>query len=404
MRIAVVDERGALATLDERGGSVVSYDVPGVAFGSPAWSPDGSRIAAVGRGPDGVSIYVFAAGRPASGGAARPVVVYRDPYHPPFYLYWTPDGVKLSFLANEPVGFSLRVAPADGSGPVDGSGPGAIIRQGAPLYFDWQGADRLLLHVGSGSSAFVGEVGLDGASVAPAAVRPGDFRAASSSRDGTYSAYVRQGAGSTGDIVIAPRGGTSRLALPVFGPAAFLFDPTGDSLASIAADEPGTDTPPFPLGPLRLIDARSGAVRTLLDGAVIGFFWAPNGRTIAALRVAPPADQTADADPVVARTVSTRRAAAATPLPGIELRLDFVDVALGVVRSERGVRLGSQFVNQLLPFFDQYALSHRLWSPDSSSIALPLVDSTGRTRLVILPADGKDSLPIADGVSGFWSP
>jgi len=383
---------------------MVSYAVPGVAFGSPVWSPDGSRIAAVGQGPDGASIYVFAAGRPASGGAARPVVVYRDPDHPPFYLYWTPDGRTLSFLANEPDGFSLRVAPADGSGPVDGSGPGAIIRQGAPLYFAWQGAERLLLHVGSGSGAFVGEVGLDGASVAPAAVGPGEFRAASSSRDGTYSAYVRQGAGSTGEIVIAPRGGTGGHALPVFGPAAFLFDPTGDSLASIAADEPGAGTPPFPLGPLRLIDARSGAVRTLLDGSVIGFFWAPNGRTIAALRVAPRVDQTADTGPVRARTVSARPAAAAAALPGLELRLDFVEVALGIVRSERDVRLGSQFVNQLLPFFDQYALSHRLWSPDSSSIILPLVDSTGRTRLVIVPADGTDSLPIADGVSGFWSP
>jgi hypothetical protein len=57
-----------------------------------------------------------------------------------------------------------------------------------------------------------------------------------------------------------------------------------------------------------------------------------------------------------------------------------------------------------LPYFDQYALSHRLWSPDSASILLPLVDTNGRTQLVAVPADDTDGRPIADGVSGFWSP
>src|ERR1017187_5503097 len=57
--IAAVDDSGALTTMNETGGSVVSYAVPGVVFGSPAWSPDGSRIAALGSASDGTSIYVF---------------------------------------------------------------------------------------------------------------------------------------------------------------------------------------------------------------------------------------------------------------------------------------------------------------------------------------------------------
>jgi len=61
-------------------------------------------------------------------------------------------------------------------------------------------------------------------------------------------------------------------------------------------------------------------------------------------------------------------------------------------------------VNQILPYFDQYALSHRLWAPDSASIILPLVDSSGGTQIVVVAADGTDSRPIADGVSGFWNP
>lgn len=402
--IAVVDESGALATMDERGGSRVSYAVPGVVFGSPAWSPDGSRIAAVGHTPDDTSIYVFTVLRGGSGGHAKPVVIYRSPDRPPFYLYWTPDSQRVAFLATESVGLSLRIAPANGTAPLDGSGPGAIIRRGAPLYFDWEGADRLLLHVGTGASGFVGEVGLDGASVAPAVAGTGDFRAASASRDGRYLAYVRSGTDSSGEIVVASRDGASQHGLPVFGGAAFVFDPTGDVLASIAADKSVTNAPAFPLGPLRLIDARTGAVRTLLDGSVVAFFWAPDGRTIAALRLAQPGDQTTEAGPFLTAAVRARPAAAATPSPGLEVRLAFVDAATGAVRSERVVRPASDFVNQILPYFDQYALSHRLWAPDSASIILPLVDSSGGTQLVVMPADGTDSRPIADGVSGFWSP
>ena len=402
--IAAVDDSGALTTMNESGGSVASYAVPGVVFGSPAWAPDGSRIAAIGSASDGTSLYVFPVRRGGPVGNGHPIVIYRSSDQPPFYLYWAPDSRKLAFLASEPVGLSLRIAPADGSAPLDGSGPGAIIRRGAPLYFDWVGADRLLLHVGSGASGFVGEVYVDGAAIAPAVAGTGDFRTASVSRDGQYLAYVRSEVGLAGEIVVASRGGASEHDLAVFGATAFAFDPTSDMLASIAAVKPVDGVPGFPVGPLRLIDARSGSVRTLLDGSVIGFFWAPDGRTIAALRLPSPGGQTADLGPILRDTALAFPQAAATPPPGAEVRLAFVDVSTGIVRSERVVQLASDFVSALLPYFDQYALSDRLWSPDSASILLPLVDASGRTRLVAVPADDTDSRPIADGVSGFWSP
>ena len=413
--LAAIDENGGLSTMDDRGASAISYVVPGVTFGFPAWSPDGSHIAAIGYRPEDASIYVFAVpdGGTGTGTATDPVVIYRSLAHPPFYLYWTPDSRNVGFLANEAVGISLRIAPSDGSAPLDGSAKDAVIRRGSPLYFDWASADRLLLHVGVGSDAFVGEVGRDGAALAPGLPGTGDFRSAVVSGDGRYLAYVRAGTGSPGNIVVATRDLTSQQFVSVYGPAAFAFDPTGDALASIAADTAAGAGLDFPIGPLRISDARTGSVRTLLDGSVIGFFWAPDGRTIAALRLIPIDVPTTGTGPTVAGARLTPGAtgrgggavvAAATPAPGATVGLAFIDVASGTVRSQRAVHLGGQFVNELLPYFDQYALGHRLWSPDSASLVLPLIDESGRATLVDIPADGGASHQVAAGVSAFWRP
>jgi TolB protein len=61
------------------------------------------------------------------------------------------------------------------------------------------------------------------------------------------------------------------------------------------------------------------------------------------------------------------------------------------------------FVDQLLPYFDQYALSHHVWSPDGASIALPVV-TDGREEVTVVQADGSGARRVADGVEGFWSP
>jgi hypothetical protein len=68
------------------------------------------------------------------------------------------------------------------------------------------------------------------------------------------------------------------------------------------------------------------------------------------------------------------------------------------------VELAELFVNKLLPFFDQSALSHQLWSPDSASILLPLVDASAANRVAAVPADSSAPRPVAGGAKGFWSP
>ena len=59
-------------------------------------------------------------------------------------------------------------------------------------------------------------------------------------------------------------------------------------------------------------------------------------------------------------------------------------------------------MNQFLPFFDQYALSHRLWSPDSEALVLP-VKRAGVSEITVVPIDGAQPVTLAAGEIAFWS-
>jgi hypothetical protein len=81
----------------------------------------------------------------------------------------------------------------------------------------------------------------------------------------------------------------------------------------------------------------------------------------------------------------------------------FVDVATGDILSDPQVLPGDRYVRGLMEYFDQYALSHRLWAPDSSSILLPQSGPDGTTHIDVFFPDGGQPVPI-DGDIGFWSP
>ena len=395
--IAVVGNDGSLSLLDATGRLTVLSPPGDTTVGFPVWSPDGSQIAAIRGGTDN-SILIFDARRSASGQPVAPVVIFRSSVLGPFYLSWTPDGQNVSFLADDPDGLSLRVAPADGSAPLDGTGPGSKIRSGNPFYFDWIGPDRLLAHVGSGPGAFLGEIGVDGTPASPALTTPGDFRSAVVSHDRTFISYVRGGAAGSADVVLAARDGSSEHTMPVFGTAAMVFGPVGDTLASIGPSQPAQTSLTIPIGPVRLIDPTSGKIRTLIDGSVVSFWWSPDGKTIAALRV----------QPVPGATSAASVSSSASPLPSpslttTEVRLLFVDVASGEVRSQRVVQPTQLFIDQFLTYFDQYALSHRLWAPDSSSLLLPVVDRDGTSRVAVIYRNGDPPRTI-EGAVAFWSP
>ena len=386
--IALLGADGSISVVGADGGSALLADAADGQFGFPTWSPDGTHIAAVRSDGTQSSVVVFDA---ADLGAAQadPVVVFEKASAAPFYLFWTPEGDRVSFLATEADVLSLRLAPADGSAPVDGSGAGSVVKSGNPFYYDWLAGDRLFAHIGVGSDAFLGEIELDGGAAGPGFEKPGDFRSGVVSPDHESIAFVRGAIGGPGDVVVSRRDGSNEHVMSAFGQTAVVFDPAGGRVASIGPSEPG-DLPGFPLGPIRLMDAASGEIRTLVDGLVVSFWWSPDGRTIAALRVQPAVG-------------SATQAGAPSAEPDTEVRLLFVDVASGEILSQPIVRPGERFVSAFLAYFDQYALSHRVWAPDSSSILLPEVGPDGVTRVSVHFPDGSEPIAL-DGEIGFWSP
>jgi WD40 repeat protein len=386
--IAVQETDGSLGIVETDGFTHVLADSSKGQFGFPSWSPDGSHIAVVRSDGTNTGVVVFDA-KATGATAPEPTVVFQRPSAAPFYVYWTPDSKSISFLVNENDTLSLRVAPADGSAPLDGSGKGSLVRSGDPLYFDWLAADRLFAHIGTGSEGFLGEIGTDGTLKGTSVKRPGDFRAGIVSPDNESIAFVRGAIGGPGEVVVANRDGSHEHVMTVYGQTALTFDPNGGSVASIASATEDA-VAGFPLGPLKLLDANSGDVRTLVDGSVVAFWWSPDGKTIAAIRVQP-------------SIASATPSAAPSQEPDTEVRLIFTDVASGKTLSQPIIRPAERFVTSLLTYFDQYALSHRLWAPDSSSILVPEVDEVGTTHVIVRYADGSDPIRL-DGDFAFWSP
>ncbi len=396
-RIAVVGTDGRLVTVAADGSDQRVLTPAGVRVSFPAWAPDGERLAALASNGTTGELYILEDGEPALA-ADPPVPLYSSADRGPFYLYWAPDGRSVAFLAPEPPELALHVVG------VEREAPSRIVARGQPLYWDWlDGGDRLLVHAGTGPDAQLGPVERDGDATEPRIAQPGLFQAPGVSPDGRYWAYGVFGEGGPDRLVIEDRQSGARQAAAHRGVAALAWSPTTDTVAYLS---PERQIDAF-LGPLRLLDARTGEGRLLADETVFGFFWSPDGQSIAYF-AAP-----GQSDPGPVARSSTGLLAAWPPsghaiMPvaqegplGIDLVVVKVDDGEPTLRHT--FRPPSVFLEQFLPFFDQYARSHSIWSPDSSALVLPTLDEAGGAHIEVIPSDGGQPTVVAEGEMAFWS-
>lgn len=84
------------------------------------------------------------------------------------------------------------------------------------------------------------------------------------------------------------------------------------------------------------------------------------------------------------------------------LTLSVIDVESGTGLRLLDFQPTVAYLSQFLPYFDQYALSHRIWAPDSSAIVLPVREDDAN-RIYVVPTDGRRPYYLADGAVAFWS-
>jgi TolB protein len=375
-RIATIDAAGALVTMDPGGGTIGRYALDDGMFRFPAYSPDASTVAVIGVGGASAGVYLVD-GDAATATGVVPEPAFAGPTESPIYLYWAPDGASVMVLSGGSEGLAIHAVRADGSVPA------TRVQAGSPLFWDWVDGSNLLVHVGSIGSSYLGEVPVDGGTSEAGVAGAGRFQAPGISASERYRAYTLVGTDPGGFVVIEEREtGTTTDRIPIDGPTALGWSPAADQLAYIT---PGT-TYPFAIGDLSVRDAATATSRTIRDGQVVAFFWSPDGRSIAAMSVA-------EQDEIAAAG------------GGAIVRLSIVEVATGAVTATSIVRPSQTFLNEVLPYFDQYALSHRIWSPASDALVLSVVETVGTLAgATIIPADGGVSRRIADAEVAFWSP
>ena len=172
---------------------------------------------------------------------------------------------------------------------------------------------------------------------------------------------------------------------------------------SKAEDVLALSSPPAPArafyGPIRLLDARTGDLDTLTNEISVAFFWSPDGRYLAYL--SPFLEEGGDVAGGLSDVPVAQLASFQTQPQLPFLNVTVVEVASGEVRLRTSFLPTGLFLGQFLPFFDQYALSHSLWSPGSDAIVLPTLEADG-PHLLVLPLEG-EARTIAAGDTPFWS-
>ncbi len=381
-RIAYIDLSGRLATVAPGGGAGRTLTDATLSYQFPAWSPVANRLAVIGANPGGSGVFVV-----EDRAGATPKPLYQNLYEGPIYAYWSPDGRRLGFLSNVMGGLGLNIVPTDG--PAE-----PRVRQiavGNPLYWQWtRDGQRLLVH--NGNNAPAGEVAFYSArgDIGKSLAKPGFFNAPGLSPDERYLAYAELELGAAKIIVRGSQKGPDvRRAVPYTGLAAFTWSPAGNKLAIMSPSE----NVRTPFGPLRLLDAETGELTTLADTRALAFFWSPDGKKLAYLTT-----YREGAGEMATRSGRVYQTVQDDPFL---LELHIVDLASSTDRLLTTFAPTGLFVDQFLPFFDQYALSHALWSPGSDALVLPMQGRTG-PEVVVVPLQG-ETRALVKGEMPFWS-
>jgi dipeptidyl aminopeptidase/acylaminoacyl peptidase len=363
-RLAILNAAGDLVTMDPDGSDELVLDEVEAGRSQvrqPTWSPDGRSVGWVHLEITEAGALSAAVATSTSHGTrpteARTAVV-------PFYLSWDPTSSRIAYL-----GSPSETAIELGILELAGRSAGTPLDTGQPFYISWgPDGDQLLVHVGEDR---LERLDLDG-SLTTVAERPGTFSAPVWTADGRTFVYASIDAGDQRLVVRHAEAGMERTLVPYDGLIAFVVSPDGERIA-FQVLEPGRTLP------LSVIDVDTGETVEITGSAIASFFWSPDGERLLYLD-----PESRDGEQLWFRWgVWDGTSSFLTPR--------FVPSEL--------IALG------YLQFFEQYAQSMSLWSPDSSAFAYPGMNEDGEEGIWIQSArPDRAAVLVADGDFVAWSP
>ena len=363
-RLVILDEDGRVVTTAPDGSDeqLLSADED-VAF-QPIWSPDGTKVAYASVADGGVTVA-------DTGSATRTHVATEIS---PFYLHWSPDGGRIAALRNSDTGIALELVTL-GAGELTAE----IVDTGAPYYLSWSPeGDELAIHVGTDR---LERLSMSGAST-PLDVPPGLFLAPHWIGTGILSSRAEDG---VRELVIVAGDGDVQVIAEHPGAVTFAGDPTGQRIAVQpigGGDQGDVIDAAFPAGPildepladgrLQVIDIETGDVEVVTDDLAVAFFWSPDGEQLLVLSV------------------------------DGEGRLSWSVWRDGELTTGPEFAPAGSWAQDFLPFYDQYARSMTLWSPDGGAFAFP-GERDGVAGIWVHSLDTGDTTKVADGEWVAWS-
>lgn len=357
----------------------------------PTWATDG-RLAYFSTFLEGSTLFLGAYVSADGSSAGREI--YRGQREGFNYAYWAPQNCPTSnrcrdlaiLISSQEKGMFIELV-RDGEEPTNlTAGIG-----GPPFYYSWSPDGRRMLWQRDNERLDIYDASSDSV-IDTLAQTPGLILSpAWSPVDDRLLFGALNEEGDTTDLVVVGNDDVMTLASELEGLVSYSWSPDGNSIAYRVLSEEG-------FGTLFVVDALTGETisRSPVTG-VIAFFWSPDSRQVAYVTLATP--------PGSFSAALKMAAPAAVQEP--------TGLAWSVLRVEddRVHRYGSYIPTRemvyILQYFDQFAQSHRIWSPDSTHILYSEVVSNGTSKPVInlLDVTRQDSVPlsVAEGIIGIWS-
>lgn len=392
--IAFIALDGNIATIDQTGGGLTQLtDDAGSREGvrrwytSPTWSARGRRLAFVRLDQlrDGS---VRGAVVTTDGASRNPQVAWESDQLAPVYLYWSPDSRWISVLSQRPAEDGMELGLVDPSGrlsykPLD---------TGLPLYWAWDPDNRFMLaHVGGGTTSGGRLTLLDVRGATGKRnfnVRPTRFQSPQISPDGERMLYVDSESGSAQLVLRDIEGPGLDVLKTVSGSAFFSFSRDGRRVAVMESPSPQLSAD----GTLRVLEPRRlERLVELEEPSVLAFFWAPDSRRIAYLILVRP-DGRLVVEPEFAADPER-----------LYVRLRVMDARSGDSWDVATFPITNGSLNGL-QFFDQYARSGNIWSPDGNWLVFSAVARGGFPGIFLGSASGNlKPRFVTRGDLGAWS-